>query len=77
MPADRAPCGGEVAGLAALGFAVCWGLPLLLSVGTGVTIAGLGLRSWLLGLGGLTAAGLWRYRRGTRCTAPGVDRAER
>ena len=79
MPADRSPRGGEVAGLAALGVAVCCGLPVLLSVGAGITIAGLGLRSWLLGLAGLVgvAAGLWRYRRRTGCVAPGDDRGER
>ena len=79
MPADRSPRSGEVAGLAALGLAVCCGLPVLLSVGAGVTIAGLGLRSWLLGLAGLlvVAAGLWRYRRRKLCAAPSDARAER
>jgi hypothetical protein len=78
MPADRSP-GGEVVGLAAVGLAVCCGLPVLLSVGAGITIAGLGLRSWLIGLVGLIAvtAGLWRYRRRTRCGAPSKHRAER
>ena len=63
MPADGSPA-GEVAGLAALGVAVCCSLPVLLSVEAGITIAGLGLRSWLLGLAGLVAlaAGLWWYR---------------
>jgi hypothetical protein len=76
MPADRSPRSGEVAGLAALGVAVCCGVPVLLSVGAGVTIAGLGLRSWLLALAGLVAVagGLWRYRRRA---APGDDRAGR
>ena len=54
MPADGSPRGGEVVGLAAaLGLAVCCGLPVLLSVGAGISMAGLGLRSWLLGLAGL------------------------
>jgi hypothetical protein len=36
------------------------------------------MRSWLVALAGLTAvAGIWRYRRRTRCAAPGDDRAER
>jgi hypothetical protein len=42
----RSPRGGEVAGLAALGLVVCCGLPVLLSIGAGITIAGIGLRSW-------------------------------
>jgi hypothetical protein len=79
MPADGSPRGGEIVGLAALGLAVCCGLPVLLSVGAGITIAGLGLRSWLLGLAGLVAvaAGLWRYRHRARCAVPSDDRAER
>ena len=79
MPADRPPRGGEVARLAAIGVAVCCGLPVLLSVGAGITIAGVGLRSWLLALAGLVAvtAGLWRYRRRQLGAAPGDNRAER
>jgi hypothetical protein len=78
MPADGSSRAGGVAGLALLGIGVCCGLPVLLSVGAGITIAGLGLRSWLLGLAGLVAvaAGLWRYRRQSRCAAPRDDRAE-
>jgi hypothetical protein len=65
MPADRSWGAGLVTGLAALGLTVCCGLPLLASVGAGVTVAGVGLRSWLLGAVGLVlaGAGLWRYRR--------------
>ena len=55
MPAERMPRAGQVAGWGAVGLAVCCGLPVLLSVGAGVTIAGLGLSSWLLGLAGLIA----------------------
>ncbi len=65
MPAERpSPAGREVAGLAALGVAVCCGLPVLLSIAAGVTIAGLSLRSWALVLAGLVAAaaGWWRWR---------------
>lgn len=78
MPPDGSPRTGEVAGVAALGLAVCCGLPVLLSVGAGITIAGLGLRSWLLGLAGLIAmaAGLWRYGRRARFAAPSDDRTE-
>jgi hypothetical protein len=79
MSADGSPRTGEVAGIAALGLAVCCGLPLLLSVGAGIAIAGLGLRSWLLGLAGLIAlaAGHWRYRRRARDAAPSDNRRER
>jgi hypothetical protein len=78
MPADRPPRGGEIAGLTALGLAVCCGLPVVLSVGAGITTVGVGLRSWPLALAGLVAfaAGLWRYRRRTRCATPDDDRAE-
>jgi hypothetical protein len=78
MPADGSPRGGEVVGLAALGLAVCCGLPVLLSVGAGITMAGLGLRRWLLGLAGLVAlaAGLWRHRHRARCAVPSDDRPE-
>jgi hypothetical protein len=79
MPADRSSRGRDVAGLVALGLAVCCGLPVLLSVGAGITIVGLGLRSWILGLAGLVAvaAGVWRYRRRSRCAVPSDDRVER
>jgi hypothetical protein len=78
MPADRSPRGGEVAGVAALGVAACCGLPVLLSGGAGITIAGLGLLSWLLGAAGMVAvaAGLWRYGGRTRCAGPCDDGAE-
>jgi hypothetical protein len=63
--ADRWPRGRGLAGLAGLGLAVCCALPVLASAGAGVTVAGVGLRSWLLGGAGLVIAGvgLWRYRR--------------
>ena len=79
MPAEGSPRGGGVVGLAALGMAVCCGLPVLLSVGAGDTIGGPGRRSWLLGLAGLAAVagGLGRYRRRARCAAQRDDRAER
>lgn len=72
MPGDSAGRAGGIAGLAALGLAVCCALPVLLSVGAGITIAGLGLRSWLLALVGLIglAAGLWRYGRRARFAGP-------
>jgi hypothetical protein len=79
MPADGSPRGREVVGLAALGLAVCCRLPVLLSVGAGFTVAGLGLRSWLVGLVGVVAvtAEPRRYRRRERCAAPPDDQAER
>jgi hypothetical protein len=60
MRAERA----GVASLAALGAAACCGLPVLLSVSAGITVAGLGLRSWVLVGAGLVAAGAgaWRLR---------------
>jgi hypothetical protein len=78
MPADGSPGAGGIAGLAALGLAVCCGLPLFLSVGAGVTIAGLGLRSWLLAVAGLVAvsAAVWSHRRRTRCPVPSDQRPE-
>lgn len=77
MPAEGSPRGGEVAGLAALGLVVCCGLPVLLSIGAGITIAGIGLLSGLLGLAGLivvVATGVWRHRRRARCAIPSGKR---
>lgn len=53
-----------LAGLVAVGLGVCCGLPLLLAAGSAVTIAGLGLGSWLLIVAGtvIVAAGAWRWR---------------
>jgi hypothetical protein len=79
VPAEGFRRGVEFAGLGALGLVVCCGLPLLLSVGAGITIVGLGMRSWLLGLVGLdlaVAAGLWRRRRRARCAMPSDERRE-
>jgi hypothetical protein len=61
--------------LAALGLVVCCGLPVLLSAGAGVTLAGVGLRSWLLGAAGLVmaGAGLWGYRRRARSGSSASD----
>ena len=70
MSADKA--GGAVAGLAVVGLVVCCGLPVLLSVGAGITIAGLGLRSWALAAAGFAAAalGVVRFRRHRSCVPP-------
>jgi hypothetical protein len=78
MPAER-PHGTEIAGVAALGLALCCGLPVLLSVGAGAAISGIGVRSWLLGLAGLVAvgAGLWRLRRRTQRAVPSDQTPER
>ncbi len=64
--------GGTVAGLAVVGVAVCCGLPVLLSLGAGVTIAGLGLRSWALAAAGLIAValGVVRFRQHRACAPP-------
>jgi phosphotransferase system glucose/maltose/N-acetylglucosamine-specific IIC component len=73
MPSDGPPPVVAFAVVAALGVVVCCGLPVLLSVGVGITVAGLGLRSWLLVLVGVVLAGsaaLWRNRRQVRGATP-------
>jgi hypothetical protein len=74
MPADPAPDRTSGLGvLAAVGLGVCCGLPVLLSVAAGVTIAGVGLRSWLLvgaGLVAVGAAAAWWVRRRRACAPP-------
>jgi len=60
-----------------VGVAACCGLPVLLSLGAGTTVAGVGLRSWVVGVAGLVvvvAAAVWRRRRRARCAAPDHDR---
>lgn len=57
MPADQpVPAARNVAGLAALGRGVCCALPVLLSLGAVITIAGVGLRNFLLAGVDLVAA---------------------
>lgn len=65
-----------VALLAALGLAVCCGLPVLLSLGAGVTLAGVGLRSWVVIGAGLVVAGTgaWRWRHRSRASRRAVYR---
>ena len=72
MKADRPASGAALGGLAVAGIAACCGLPLLLSLGAGITIARLGLRSWVLAVAGLivTVAGAWRWRRLAGWVAP-------
>ena len=62
------PGGREVAVLGLVGAAVCCGLPLLLAVAGGLSIAGVGFRSWLLGAAGvvLCVAGALRWRQHVR-----------
>jgi hypothetical protein len=51
--------------LVAVGVAGCCGLPLLLAAGATVTIAGLGIRSWLLIVAGASVAvfaAVWTQR---------------
>ena len=73
MPADRPAGGAGVAGLAALGLAACCGLPLLLGVAASVSVAGLGIGSWLLMVAGVviaaSAALVWRRHRRRGCTS--------
>jgi len=48
----------------------CCGRLILLNYEAGVTVAGVGLRGWLLGAADLVAgAGVWRYRRRASSTA--------
>src|SRR5205085_1728875 len=64
--------GRGLAGLAVAGVAVCCGVPLVLAAGSAVTVAGVGLRSWLLVAAGCVtgAAGLWRWRVHRRSAGP-------
>ncbi|HSS11059.1 MAG TPA: hypothetical protein VLL25_14305 [Acidimicrobiales bacterium] len=79
MSADRPLGDTALAGLLAAAVGVCCGLPVLLSVGAGATIAGLGLRSWLLagaGLIGIVVAAV-RLRQHRACKlTPSTDRHE-
>ena len=70
MPADRSSAAEGLAALAVAALAVCCGLPVLLSVAAGVTVAGVGLGSWILVVAGVAiavAAGVWWRRRRNRC----------
>ncbi|GAC1596027.1 MAG: hypothetical protein NVS3B21_19560 [Acidimicrobiales bacterium] len=55
----------HLTGLAVVAAVVCCGLPLLLAAGSAVTVAGIGLRSWVLTLAGVAVVvlGAWEYRR--------------
>ena len=68
---------GALVGFAAVGMVACCGLPLLLSLGAGITIAGFGLRSWVLAAAGLIALaiGIVRFRPHRSCApAPPANR---
>ncbi len=75
MSAER--LAGAVAGVAAGAIVVCCGVSVLLSVGAGITIAGLGLRSWALAAVALIALflGIVRCRQLRSC--PRVPPAKR
>ena len=62
------PGSRDVAVLGLLGAAVCCGLPLLLAVAGGLSIAGIGFRSWLLVAAGLVVcvAAVLRWRQHVR-----------
>ena len=62
------PGGRDVAVLGLLGAAVCCGLPVLVALGSGLSIAGVGFRSWLLVAAGLVVcvAGALRWRQHVR-----------
>ncbi len=55
----------DLAALGIVGLAVCCGLPVLLAAGAGVTVLGVGLRSWTLIVVGSCAAiaGFITWRR--------------
>lgn len=60
-------------GLLAVGMGVCCGIPLLLSAGALGTLAGIGLRIWLIVAGGavVAAVGLARWaRNAASCNVP-------
>ena len=59
------PGGRDVAVLGLLGAAVCCGLPVLLAVAGGLSIAGIGFGSWLLVTAGVVVcvAGVLRWRQ--------------
>lgn len=60
--------GRDVAALGLLAAAVCCGLPGLLALGGGLSIAGIGFRSWLLVAAGLVVcvASALRWRQHVR-----------
>ena len=60
----------DVALLGVMAAAVCCGLPLLLAVAGGLSIAGVGFRSWMLVAAGLVVcvAGTLRWRQHSRAS---------
>jgi len=63
---DRRESPLSLAALAAVALGACCGIPLLLTAGATVTIAGLGIGSWVLiaaGLGVSVLAFSWNRRR--------------
>ena len=62
------PGGRDIAVFGLLGAAVCCGLPLVLAVAGGLSIAGVGFRSWPLVTAGLVVcvAGALRWRQRVR-----------
>lgn len=65
-PTGRGESPFGFAALAAVGVGACCGIPLLLAAGATVTIAGLGVGSWLLIVAGASVAVLaviWNRRR--------------
>lgn len=55
-PRNRRESPLSLAALAAVGVGACCGIPLLLTAGATVTIAGLGIGSWVLIVAGLAVA---------------------
>lgn len=76
MPADLPPRAGGIVGLTAVAMVVCCGLPVLLSVAVGVTIRGVGVRSWLVVVAGLLAVVVTvtvRRRRRSSCAVTDAE----
>ena len=69
---ERTAWSRDLAALGFVGLALCCGLPVLLAAGAGVTVLGVGLRSWTLIVAGTCAAiagsvTWWRRQGRSRC----------
>jgi len=66
------PRPGEVLSLAAVAIVVCCATPAVITAGAGLTILGLGVRSWLAFLAGVAVItfGALRWRTHRACVTP-------
>jgi hypothetical protein len=80
MP-SRSARAGDIGVMAAVALALCCAMPAIIGVGAGLTILGLGFRSWLAVLAGVAviALGALRWRQYRRCQVgiAGIDDDER